>query len=246
MLDALREVCGLPKRFAREFEGRRVVIVGPAASLVGRGLGAWIDGHDLIVRFNLACPTPERLKPEIGSRTDILYHTLFNKTLGDAVGQRHSHEQIASWRADGVRWLATRQRPHSPRVRRILPLLGSLPIAATDPRLLIYFRQRIGTSVSLATIAIVGALVADAATVDVTGVDWYRSAYYVGYGGFTADQAARGTGCGLWGQSPGSRRDFPHPQAPQLRYLDELREEDPRLVFDDVALNVLESEAAVA
>lgn len=49
--------------------GSRVAIIGNAASQFGRGLGAEIDGHDLVVRLNYGAIRDRR---DQGSRTDLL------------------------------------------------------------------------------------------------------------------------------------------------------------------------------
>lgn len=51
-------------------EDSTVVFVGNAPSLIGEGLGEWIDSHDVVVRFN-ECPTRD-YEDDVGSRTDIL------------------------------------------------------------------------------------------------------------------------------------------------------------------------------
>lgn len=62
-------------------EGRSVVVVGPAPSVVGSGGGDLIDGHDVVVRLNHALPVPEDMAEDIGTRTDVLYSTLKRKSL---------------------------------------------------------------------------------------------------------------------------------------------------------------------
>src|SRR5690606_18097197 len=98
--------------------GKRVVLVGPAASLTGRRQGAEIDAYDVVVRLNLSAPTPPEQAADLGSRTDVLYHTLFNSRLAAAAGQQHSRQQIQAWKGDGVRFVVTRQQPEHDRVRR--------------------------------------------------------------------------------------------------------------------------------
>lgn len=53
--------------------GRRVAVVGNAASLARKSYGADIDGHDVVVRMNRAAPLFGMPNPEAyGARTDIL------------------------------------------------------------------------------------------------------------------------------------------------------------------------------
>src|SRR5690606_28398688 len=51
-------------------ENQRVVFVGNAPSLAGEELGEWIDGHDVVIRFNEA--PVAGFERQVGSRTDIL------------------------------------------------------------------------------------------------------------------------------------------------------------------------------
>lgn len=62
--------------FARLVTGRRVAVVGPARTLVGKEQGPLIDSFDLVVRFNEAFEYLERegaLARDFGTRADIIY-----------------------------------------------------------------------------------------------------------------------------------------------------------------------------
>ncbi len=61
----------MPSEFLARFpEGKRIVFVGNAPSLKGEGIGEWIDGHDVVVRFNES--PVSGYEDDVGSRTDIL------------------------------------------------------------------------------------------------------------------------------------------------------------------------------
>lgn len=53
---------------------KRVVIVGPADSVTGSGLGTEIDSYDLVVRVNHQWPVSGERVSDLGSRMDILFH----------------------------------------------------------------------------------------------------------------------------------------------------------------------------
>ena len=60
------------------FAGKRVAIVGPAGSLYDVANGALIDDYDYVVRINKALVKwPQGKEAYTGSRTDILFHSLF-------------------------------------------------------------------------------------------------------------------------------------------------------------------------
>ena len=61
---------------AQFLRGKRVVVVGPAQTLLGTRSGARIDAYDVVIRFNNAIhfmPFSAQLGADIGVRTDILY-----------------------------------------------------------------------------------------------------------------------------------------------------------------------------
>lgn len=221
-------------KYGAYLAGKRVVIVGPAASLTGRGLGPEIDSYDVVVRLNLASPVPEELKSDIGSRTDVLYHVLLDKRHANVLGRDHSRSETQAWRNDGVKWLVTRQQPGHERIRRIRPHLGTMPLITMPPRLLADVRLATGVTPNTGTLAIAHLLSLGVASLHVTGFDFYATGYYVGYGGFDEAQAALGVKAyGSWSQGPYTRQ--PHPQEVQMRYLAELSRSDQRLTFDEIA-----------
>ena len=65
--------------YLKFLKGKRVIIVGPAESLLERGDGKFIDSFDIVVRVNRGIePTIKNFK-KIGSRTDILYNCMLEK-----------------------------------------------------------------------------------------------------------------------------------------------------------------------
>lgn len=62
--------------FAALLAGKRVVVVGPARTLAGKGRGPFIDSFDLVVRLNESAEWilgNRSAQSDYGSRTDILY-----------------------------------------------------------------------------------------------------------------------------------------------------------------------------
>jgi CMP-N-acetylneuraminic acid synthetase len=220
--------------FANYLAGKSVVLVGPAASLTGRGQGADIDAHDVVIRMNLSCPTPPRSAVDLGSRTDVLYHVLFNPRLSRAAGQKHTAAQLDSWKADGVRFVVTRQEAGHDRVKRFRRILGDqFPLVVMSAEFKSGVRGPCGTNPNTGTLAIAHLLTMPIASLHVTGFDFYDSTYQVGYGGFSHARAAKGGGTGNWGLS----EQVPHDQRGQITYLAAIN--DPRLTWDRLAAECL-------
>jgi hypothetical protein len=57
-------------------------VVGNAPTLLGSGAGGWIDGHDIVVRFN-DCKV-RGFEQDVGARTDILVCNPYAETRPDS------------------------------------------------------------------------------------------------------------------------------------------------------------------
>lgn len=80
--------------------GRRVALVGPAPTVIGSGLGKQIDSYDRVVRLNHALPIPPDLMADVGKRTDILYHNLWQDHP-----KAPSFEQLVPILVESVQWM---------------------------------------------------------------------------------------------------------------------------------------------
>ena len=67
----------------KAISGKRVVVVGPASSALNTGQGGFIDSFDFVVRVNKAplLLVDGRHAADIGTRTDILFHSFFENEL---------------------------------------------------------------------------------------------------------------------------------------------------------------------
>ena len=55
---------------------KRIILVGPCKSLIGKKLGNYIDSFDIVVRVKRGYPVPEHLQEDLGTKTNLLYTTL--------------------------------------------------------------------------------------------------------------------------------------------------------------------------
>jgi hypothetical protein len=67
------------KDYLNFLKDKRVIIVGPAKSLLERGNGKFIDSFDVVVRVNRGIEPTMKFSDKIGSRTDILYNCMLEK-----------------------------------------------------------------------------------------------------------------------------------------------------------------------
>ena len=236
--------------YFRLLDDKNIILVGPAAYLQGSGMGAEIDSYDLIVRLNLACPVPDHQYADIGSRTDVLYHTLFRdrhmKERPDLF-QPHTQQDVMDWiEKDGLQWVVIKPRHETRHAQKFAHAInGIMPwctISAYHHRQIKAFYK---TSPNMGSIAIWHILKSKCKSLYVTGCDFHTTGYFVGYGGFTEEMAAKGARDGAamkstWGQTiePRELTNFhfvPH----QLESLSRLVQRDHRLMFDDVLMDLV-------
>lgn len=62
--------------YAKFLKGKRVVLVGPAPSVIDSNQCDIIDSFDIVVRLNKALPIPKELYKDIGTKTDVLYNCM--------------------------------------------------------------------------------------------------------------------------------------------------------------------------
>jgi len=64
------------EKLSKFLKGKRVIVVGPAPSIIGSKQGDLINQYDVVVRLNKALPVPKDLQSDIGRKTDILYNCM--------------------------------------------------------------------------------------------------------------------------------------------------------------------------
>lgn len=228
-------------------KGKKVIIVGPADYLIGQGKGAEIDTFDVIVRLNLGCPVPKDLAVDLGSHTDVLYHVVMSQRhvrKKPGVLHPHSLEEINSWKEDGIQWFVSKRGVNTMRVRKFGRLIGGkIPWTAIPKPDMRRLELILRTNPNMGTVAIWHILKSNVQSLYVTGCDYHRSGYHVGYGGFTAEQAAKGAGSvTCWGQvpQPVKQTQNMHDVDKQLKYLALLRLRDKRFKADEVLSKMLD------
>jgi len=214
-------------KFAEYVAGKRIAIVGPASTLKGQGMGAFIDGHDIVVRLNHSWPLPEGSKEDIGERVDVIYHNMnFRK-------QRMTRKEVVAMARDGVKWMVSTHPASEARFRHRLRKFrkinrGLLAFRALPGSLKARMQRRVRHP-NAGIMAIEDLLRFPVRHVYVTGFSFYTTGYldYPNYKPSYAKKAVRH-----------------HDQNQNKSYLLRLLRQDPRLEVDPVIERLLAEHAA--
>jgi len=221
------------EQYAEYLRGKRVALVGPAATALGTGKGKYIDEHDVVIRLNKQFWAWECWHEDIGTRTDVLYSCLVpTQTAG---GVRLSDKKFIQaqdykfvvWGVMGKSML--RQSGEDMyRFRLIKNFLkvvgGKFPVAVMDREQWVSTYWGCKGKPNTGTNAICDLLRYDIKSLYITGISFYRTGYIPKYrrGLENAQRAKRH----INKSSHASGEN-------QLRYILSLIEDDSRVVLDD-------------
>jgi len=68
------------ENFKEYIEGKTISLVGPAKYLKGKGYGKSIESSDIVIRINRGIESTNNYPKDLGTRTDILYSCLIEKS----------------------------------------------------------------------------------------------------------------------------------------------------------------------
>ena len=215
--------------FLNALAGKKVIIVGPAAYMLGKKKGEFINTFDYIVRVNHAIPIEH--PADYGSRTDILYHILSRRNLASATKKLIGREEILLWKRSNLKWLVSRHDVISRRIREMGPKLkGSFPWVCIRAKFYMSVRQSVKRSPNTGIVAIAHLLTSQLKELHIMGFDFYRTGVYPGYGNFRP------------GEEAGSINKNWHETESQVDYLRKLVTRDVRLKPDKTLSDILAGE----
>ncbi|MEB2782434.1 glycosyltransferase family 29 protein [Algoriphagus sp. C2-6-M1] len=163
-------------------KGKRIALVGPADSAYNTDKGEYIDGFDFVVRVNRApyiVASGKHMK-DIGSRTDILYHSFFeNDESGGGV------LDLEMYKKQGLKYLIN---PRNSKLGYQTSLVFyrkynlRQDVFTLDSRLHKTICKPLGKSrPTIGYMALMSLLMADFSELYITGFTFYRTDFGAGY-----------------------------------------------------------------
>lgn len=238
-----RRLRNIVKRdFLNYLFSKKAIIVGPSAVMEGSNKGKFIDSFDLVCRVNLASPVPEQMYSDIGSRTDILCHTIVRErhiVARPDIFKAHSQQDVDNWINDGVKYILLKEDESHEHVADFVTLLDNrIPYVVMDSDFMALLHKQMDCVPNTGILFMAYMLRTPVKRLHVIGFDFYARGYYTGYGGFTKQQAEAGRRDELgrmrpaWGQTGKPGMSKTHNLQAQLKHLKKLTR-NPKLKLDD-------------
>jgi hypothetical protein len=218
------------RAYGRYLAGKRVVLVGPAPTVEGSGQRDVIESHDVVVRINHALPVPDHLQPDVGCRTDVLYHNLWR-----ASPKARPFPELVALLDGHVHWVCAAHpylnldHPFADDIDLFVKDLGGrVPFRVPDSLKYMCTWWDCQTRPNAGVFAIADLLGFDIARLYVTGFTFYTGsqAYHAGY---------RGNGSGP-----------EHDQDRQRAFVARVLRTDARLVVDEALRQILAESGAAS
>lgn len=213
--------------FEEFIRGKRVVVVGPAPSIVHSRQREYIDGFDVIVRINKAVPIPETLHDDIGTRTDVLYNCLntHEENGGALVPDQLSREGVKY-----VRCPYPNIKPFKKDIMQARQLQwGSIDLSSVDTAVYTTWQSAMNCRPNSGIGAILDLLQHPIHQLYITGFTFFKGGYYSAYRPLNEQQVMR-------------RMDKAgnHNQKSQLRYMKARLKSDSRVLMDDALQEIID------
>lgn len=214
---------------------KKVIIVGPSNLLIGKSLGAKIDSYDIVVRLNNSFPLYSHLKKDLGSRTDVIYHTsgrIIKYLIYTGKQINKTPRQIL--KSDSVKFMFFRQGWNSGRanLRKYFWKFTDMDLGikySPIKKCAIGLKRKLKSPPNMGILAITHILNSECKSLTVIGCDFYKGKYYKGYAKlpdyyFDFKERRLKKKDGTWAE-----KKTRHSVRRQLYYLHELTINDKRL-----------------
>ena len=233
--ETIREFGKYDTQYNHFLKDKRVVIVGPAPSLEGSGMGEFIDGFDIVVRINKGFPLEKGLESDIGSRTDIHSHCLCTT---DACGGPVYYKEMKD---EGVFVLCSYPKLVEPFYSDVEVFernnsKWNLPYHIINLDYYLGIADMLGTRPNSGTLTIMDILAQDVKELYITGFTWFRDGWRKSY--------KKMEGAPLEKITNDISTEFggAHRQKPQEDLVREIYLNDSRVSIDNIMKEILEVE----
>jgi len=186
---------------------KKVILIGPSPSVLGKGYAEWVDCFDIVVRLNRAVECLDKVSKEVGKRVDVLYNCLHPGNLGGG------NIDIDEWYRRKIKWICS-PYPSTNFSERNIAQFGirnnnRLGFHIFDKQQYNLIEREIGVRPNTGSLAIVDLLSSRLKELHVIGMTFGLDGYYSQYENITAEQYKQRANSGN------------HKINPQIKYIQE-------------------------
>jgi len=247
-------------QYSEYLKNKRVIVCGPGDILTNKNTGKKIDSYDVIVRLNNSYPVNINNKKsniEIGTRTDVLYHTGAINTCLRIAANRNKIGRIELLKNDGIKFIVSKRDPINGKKRDKAFLNKFIKLnnnyIKKNPKesqilLVPVFNRFLGelqnilnkSDPNMSTLAIIHLLTYDIAKLEIVGCDFYNTGYHNHY--TIANHIKWDNTLKKLVRIDGKKRrkaKIPHDYSIQIKFLLKVFENDERVEIDKNIINNL-------
>lgn len=212
--------------YSNYLKNKRVVVVGPAPSIIGSKQKELIDSYDVIVRINKAFPIPSDLMDDIGTRTDILYNCL------NPHPENGGPLNMAELKKN-VKWIACPYPNIDPFNKNIDSFINTnkkygINFNIIDKSKYLDISRKMDTRPNSGVLTILDLLNYDIQELYITGITFFKGGYYKKYRNYNEEQVLERM-----------RAAGNHDQNKQFEYMKNILLNDKRVKCDDKLNEIL-------
>jgi hypothetical protein len=230
--------------FSNYIKNKKIIIVGPSKSLEGKNLGKIIDSYDIVIRLNNSYPISlnKNVQNDLGTRTDILYHTGAIKKVLGLVSKKYNISIYDILKQDKIKFFVSKRNPNnsSSEKKYILEFLKiikfDMKIVTFNKSFLVNLRKNLkNTEPNMSTIAFLHLAKFKFKECRIIGCDFYSTGYNNGY--FIPDTLIFDNNKKQLVRKDGRKRrkpKIPHNTKIQIKFLLKALKNDKRFIIDDI------------
>jgi len=151
--------------------GKSIALVGPGSHITGKKYGNLIDSYDIVARINQRSDISNKLKPDFGNRTNILFSNYNRHSINS---HRKNIEYFKSIDFTVVSMVSTTDGPMQENFLKHIKKTYGTKYHNMDDRFILNGFKKVGTTVNTGFMAIICLLNYDIRELFITGISFYN------------------------------------------------------------------------
>ncbi|WP_395091440.1 glycosyltransferase family 29 protein [Armatimonas sp.] len=170
--------------FSKFLLEKSVVVVCPSKALEGKGLGSFIDSHDVVVRLNQGYEYPISKSGDFGTKSSLCYHYL------SAANEFRYDYNLSRMKEAGIQFVVIPPRPESENLGIFLQRNSSvmLPFVLFDEAIMKWVRNHVPGLPFLGVLAVAHLSRQPIQSLHILGMNFFNTGHFVGYDKRTEDE----------------------------------------------------------